>query len=38
MLDLIHKKKEGMALTNEELDFLVKGILNNIIPDYQITA
>lgn len=38
MLDLIHKKKQGLSLNDEELNFLVAGITNNTIPDYQITA
>lgn len=38
MLDLIHKKKQGLALTDAELAFLVQGITNSTIPDYQITA
>ncbi|MGL5268816.1 MAG: thymidine phosphorylase [Spiroplasma sp.] len=38
MLDLIHKKKQGLALNEEELNFLVQGLNNGSIPDYQITA
>ncbi len=38
MIDLIHKKKQGLALTDSELTFLVQGITNGTIPDYQITA
>lgn len=38
MTDLIHKKKQGLALSEEELIFLVQGISDGSIPDYQITA
>ncbi|WP_168104761.1 thymidine phosphorylase [Spiroplasma platyhelix] len=38
MLDLIHKKKQGLALNEKELEFLVQGITDGSIPDYQITA
>lgn len=35
---LIYKKREGGELTKEELNFLVDGITNNTIPDYQLSA
>lgn len=38
MIDLIQKKKQGLELTDSELTFLVQGITNETIPDYQITA
>lgn len=38
MIDLIQKKKQGLELTESELTFLVQGITNGTIPDYQITA
>lgn len=38
MIDLIHKKKQGLALNAQELEFLVQGISDESIPDYQITA
>lgn len=38
MLDLIQKKKEGLSLSEKELEFLVQGISDGSIPDYQITA
>ncbi|MBE6640573.1 MAG: thymidine phosphorylase [Ruminococcaceae bacterium] len=38
MYDLIHKKKEGKALTAEEIDFFVKGVTSGEIPDSQTAA
>ena len=38
MYDLIMKKKEGEALTKEEIDFIVEGYTNGTIPDYQMSA
>lgn len=36
--DIICKKKNGLALTKEEIDFFVKGVTDRSIPDYQTTA
>lgn len=36
--DIIKKKRDGYALTTEEINFLIDGYVNNIIPDYQISA
>lgn len=38
MYDIIAKKRDGGALTAEEIDFFVKGCTNGDIPDYQISA
>ena len=38
MYDLIMKKKEGEALTKEEINFIVEGYTNGTIPDYQMSA
>ena len=38
MFDIIARKRDGKALTYEELEFFVKGIVDKKIPDYQITA
>ena len=38
MIDLIEKKKSGLAHTDEELSFIVNGVTNGEIPDYQISA
>ncbi|MDD3420024.1 MAG: thymidine phosphorylase [Candidatus Gastranaerophilales bacterium] len=36
--DLISKKKHGLEHSKEEIDFLIRGILSNSIPDYQLSA
>lgn len=38
MYDIIHKKRDGGALTREELAFFVKGVTDGSIPDYQTAA
>ncbi len=38
MYDCIEKKKEGKALTTEEIRFMVKGFTDGVIPDYQMSA
>jgi pyrimidine-nucleoside phosphorylase len=38
MVDLIEKKKEGLALTKEEIRYIVEGFVQERIPDYQISA
>lgn len=38
MVDIILKKKEGLALTKEEIEFFVKGVTEASIPDYQTSA
>jgi pyrimidine-nucleoside phosphorylase len=38
MIDLINKKKHGNILTNEEINFVVKGYTIGEIPDYQMSA
>ena len=38
MVDLIIKKREGGALTREEIAFWIDGYVNGIIPDYQVSA
>jgi len=35
---LIQKKRDGLALTEKEIRFLIQGISNGNIPDYQATA
>ncbi|MBO6166024.1 MAG: thymidine phosphorylase [Eubacterium sp.] len=38
MYDIIDKKKRGEALTDEEIEFFVKGFTEGEIPDYQVSA
>ncbi|WP_243290135.1 pyrimidine-nucleoside phosphorylase [Bacillus sp. FJAT-47783] len=38
MVDLIEKKRDGKALTKEEIQFIIKGYTNGDIPDYQMSA
>ena len=38
MYDLIMKKRNGFALTTEEIDFMVKEYTAGSIPDYQMSA
>ncbi|KAB3527371.1 pyrimidine-nucleoside phosphorylase [Alkaliphilus serpentinus] len=38
MVDLITKKRNGEALSKEEIDFFVKGYTEGTIPDYQASA
>ena len=38
MYDLILKKREGQALTDEEIAFLISGYTAGEIPDYQMSA
>ena len=38
MLDLILKKKRGLALSHEEICYFVQGITHHTIPDYQTAA
>ncbi len=35
---LIAKKRDGLQLTHEEIDFLVQGYARGTIPDYQMSA
>ena len=38
MVDLIIKKRQGGALTREEIAFWIDGYVNGVIPDYQVSA
>lgn len=37
-VDLIIKKRQGLSLTKDEIEFLINGYVQGIIPDYQISA
>ena len=38
IVDIIIKKRDGEKLTPEEIAFFVKGVTDNTLPDYQISA
>jgi pyrimidine-nucleoside phosphorylase len=38
MIDLIHKKRDGEILTQEEIQFIIQGYTKGSIPDYQMSA
>lgn len=38
MVDLIEKKRNGKALSKEEINFVIKEYTNGTIPDYQMSA
>ncbi len=38
MYDLIMKKRNGLALTKDEIDFMIEGYTKGDIPDYQMSA
>ena len=38
VVDLIEKKQAGLALSQEEINFLIAGYTDGTIPDYQMSA
>ncbi|MBM6619953.1 pyrimidine-nucleoside phosphorylase [Bacillus suaedaesalsae] len=38
MVDIIEKKRDGEALTKDEINFVIQGYTNGEIPDYQMSA
>ncbi|WP_404329172.1 pyrimidine-nucleoside phosphorylase [Mesobacillus maritimus] len=38
MVDLIEKKRDGLELTSEEVNYIIKGYTDGSIPDYQMSA
>ncbi|MEW9500273.1 pyrimidine-nucleoside phosphorylase [Jeotgalibacillus marinus] len=38
MIDIIEKKRDGQALTTDEIQFVVAGYTSGDIPDYQVSA
>jgi pyrimidine-nucleoside phosphorylase len=38
MVDLIEKKRDGFALTDAEIEFVISGYVKGQIPDYQVSA
>lgn len=37
-IEIIEKKKNGIQLNKQEIDFMVQGYTKGIIPDYQMAA
>jgi pyrimidine-nucleoside phosphorylase len=37
-LDLIVKKRDGLALSKQEIEFFIQGLMQGEIPDYQVAA
>lgn len=38
VVDIIEKKRMGLALTEKEIDFCIKGYVEHEVPDYQMSA
>ena len=38
IVEIIEKKRDGLSLTKEEIDFWIAGVTDNSIPDYQTSA
>lgn len=38
MVDIIEKKRDGLKLAKEEIEFFIKGVVDGSIPDYQASA
>ncbi|MEZ4776566.1 MAG: thymidine phosphorylase [Bacteroidia bacterium] len=38
MIDIILKKRNGLALSSDEIHFFISGLVDNSIPDYQTSA
>lgn len=38
MVDIIEKKREGHALTEQEIEFVIQGYVKGSIPDYQVSS
>jgi pyrimidine-nucleoside phosphorylase len=38
MVDLIEKKRDGLELSTDEINFIINGYTDGTIPDYQISA
>ncbi len=38
MVDIIEKKRNGLTLTKEEIEFFINGYVDNTIPDYQVSS
>ena len=38
VIDIIRKKRDGLGLSPEEIQFVISGIVSGAIPDYQASA
>ncbi|WP_186578301.1 pyrimidine-nucleoside phosphorylase [Aquibacillus kalidii] len=38
MVDIIHKKREGIELSEQEIQYFIEGYTEGSIPDYQVSA
>lgn len=38
IVDIIQKKRDGIELTKEEIDYLLDECQKGIVPDYQLSA
>lgn len=38
IVDIIDKKKQGKALSKEEINYFISSLANNVMPDYQASA
>lgn len=38
VIDILQRKRDGLALAPDEIQFIIDGIVNNEIPDYQASA
>ena len=36
--ELIEKKRDGFTHTKEEIEFIIRGVTDGSMPDYQLTA
>ena len=37
-VDLIQKKRDGLALSTQEINWLIEGYAKGTVPDYQMSA
>ena len=37
-VDIIRKKRDGLRLSAQEIDFFIRGVTSGAIPDYQTAA
>lgn len=37
-VDIIQKKRDGLALSQKEIEWLIEGYVSGSVPDYQMAA